>query len=440
MKYLLSRLLLVLLLLGTLSGVAFSQKTFEEKRKELLQQQTNTRAEINVLDRRIKTYEQRVNEAENQYDQLYKQFENVNRLLSLRDNKIVNLQKEQSQIQEEISITEDEISLRERELKHLIDNFKEILTYTYKKGRTNNLELLLTSSSINQMLIRSYYLRKLEEQKKKQAEQIQVRQQELKKVKEDLQDIHFKNSLILDEIRQEKLKLSDQQAIQRRNVEKIKQESTNLLAELRRIRQQRENLENNFSNLITELDRLRDIEEERLQRLAEARKIADDARRAEEVAKYSTPTVSSYVSDETFSAMERNFSVSKGKLDWPVNSTTVSRKFGVTRNPLYGTRTEHNGINIVTEPAEDVRAVSDGQVIEIMPIVGYGNVIFVKHGSYYTVYGNLSSINVQKYAVISSGQVIGKAGTQISEMGETIFFGVRKNTTNLNPENWLKPR
>jgi septal ring factor EnvC (AmiA/AmiB activator) len=290
------------------------------------------------------------------------------------------------------------------------------------------------------MLVRSYYLQKLEEQKAKQADQIKVRQDELEDVKEDLQQSHFKNQLVLNEIRDEKTKLGDQQAVQRQNVEKIKAESTDLLTELRKYREQKENLEQSFASLISEEERIREAENERLARLAEARKIADASRRAEEVAKYSASSTNNFVSDETLKTFEQNFSVLKGKLPWPVTSTTISQKFGVTRNPLYGTQREHPGINIVTNPGEEVRVVSDGQVIAVQPVPGYGNVVFVKHGTYYTAYGNLSEIDIASQSVVEAGTIIGRAGTQISEMGETLFFMVRKNKTDLNPEDWLSAK
>lgn len=408
--------LLLLMLIG-FSSSSMAQ-TYEEKRKEILNRQTNTRAEINVLDARIKTYQQRIQQTENRYEELYKQYQNLNRLISLQDDKISTLELEQRQIQEEIELTESEISLREKDLEQLKQNLRDILLYTYKNGRTSNLELIVTAGSINQMVIRSYYLQKLEEQKEKQAEQIRIRQRELEGVKDDLQESLVKNEIVLSEIRDEKVELSSQQTIQRNNVEKIKAESSDLLSELRTIRQQRENLESSFANLISMEDELRRAENERLERLAAARNIADAARRAEEVAKYSTPTRTYFVSDETLAAYERTFAASKGALQWPVDSKTVSKKFGVTRNPLYGTRTEHPGINIVADPGSEVRVVADGYVFAIRPIPGYGDVVFVKHGTYYTAYGNLSQVNVQQSSILRAGQMIGRSGTDASILGE----------------------
>ena len=412
-------------------------QTYNEKRQEILNKQTNTRAEINVLDARIKTYQVRIEQTENKFTESYRQFDNLNRLISLQDDKITNLVREQKQIIEEINLTEGEILLREKELSQLKEKLRDILLYTYKNGRNSNLELIVTASSINQMIVRSYYLLKLEEQKKKQAQQISVRQIELEDVKENLEESMLKNDRILGEIRAGKVELSSQQSIQRNNVERIRAENTDLKTELRKYRLQRENLETSFASLISEEDELRKAENERIRRLTAARNIADAARRAEEIAKYSKPTLTSFVSDETLAAYERNFAASKGNLTWPVNSTTVSKKFGITRNPIYGTRTEHPGINIVTDPSSDVQVVADGYVFAVQPMPGIGNVVLVKHGSYFTAYGNLSKINIQNSSIVQTGQVIGESGTENSELGEVIFFMVRKNSTFLNPEEWL---
>ena len=140
-------------------------QTYNEKRQEILNKQSNTRAEINVLDARIKTYQARIEQTENKFTESYRLFDNLNRLISLQDDKIKNLAREQKQIIEEINLTEGDFT-KEEELSQLKQKLRDILLYTYKNGRSSNLELIVTASSINQMIVQSYYLQKLEEQKK----------------------------------------------------------------------------------------------------------------------------------------------------------------------------------------------------------------------------------------------------------------------------------
>jgi septal ring factor EnvC (AmiA/AmiB activator) len=427
----------VILLALIMAGNACAQ-TYQEKREKLLKRQENTRAEINVLEARIKNYQERVNQAEKRFDKSYEQFQSLNNLIALQDDKIKSLQDEQQHIEAEINLTKHEIGLREKELKQLIDNYKKIILYAYKKGRTGNLELLLTSKSINQMLVRSNYLKRFEEQKVKQAGLIKKSKKELDQVKADLEDSFKKNRDVLDEIREEKNELGDQREQQQQTVNQIKQERSTWLSELRKTREEKENMESTFSNLIAEEETLREAENERLRRLAEARNIADASRRADEMEKYSKPIVrENFVSDETLLTYEKAFAQSKGHLPWPVKSTTVAKKFGRVRNPLYGTVTEHPGIDIVADPASPVDVVADGYVFRIQPLPGYGDVVFVKHGSYYTAYGNLSRIDVQVGSVLTKGQQLGLSGTKQSELGEVIFFMVRRGNQDLNPQNWL---
>ncbi|MBD3617419.1 MAG: peptidoglycan DD-metalloendopeptidase family protein [Gracilimonas sp.] len=425
-----------------LMSVDVFAQTYEERREELLKQQENTRAEINVLEARIKNYQAKVNQAEEQFDQSYEKFQSLNNLIALQDDKIKNLQEEQKQIEAEIELTEEEIELRENELEHLIESYQKIILYAYKNGRTGSLELLLTSGSINQMLVRSNYLRRFNEQKNKQAEAIKEARLELDEVKDELEDSYQRNRLVIDEIQDEKQELDNQRQQQELTVEEIKEERSTWLAELRKVREEKENLENSFANLISEEESLREAENERLRRLAEARNIADPSRRADEVEKYSTSSVfrENYVSDEILLTYEQSFAQAKGQMPWPVNSKTVAKKFGRIRNPLYGSVTEHPGIDIISDPGAPVNAVSDGYVMDILPMRGYGDVVFVKHGSYYTAYGNLSSIDVEVGAVLSRGERLGRSGTSESELGEVLFFAVRDGKEFVNPENWLSAK
>lgn len=417
-----------------MSSSLFAQ-SYQERREQLLRDQENTRAEINVLEARIKNYQERVSQAEERFDRSYEQLQYLTNLTALQDDKISSLQEEQNQIEAEITLTEKEIELRELELEQLIENYKQIVLYAYKNGRSGNLEMLLTSESINQMLVRSNYLRRFDEQKTKQADAITQAKRELDKVKKNLEDSYRRNREVLDEIQQEKNELANQRLQQEQTVEEIKQERSTWLAELRKTREAKEGLENTFQ----ELEQAEaEAEAERLRKLAQARNIADADRREREVERYSSASSgNSAVSNAELSMYEESFAQAKGQLPWPVESKTIARKFGRTRNPLYGTVTENDGINIVSEPGSEVRAVSEGYVLNILPLRGYGDVVVVKHGSYYSVYGNLSRYDVEVGEVLDQGSVIGRSGTSQSELGEILFFAVRVDREFVNPEIWL---
>ncbi len=65
---------------------------------------------------------------------------------------------------------------------------------------------------------------------------------------------------------------------------------------------------------------------------------------------------------------------------------------------------------------------------------GYGNVVMIDHGNgYVTVYGHLSVINVVPCQGVSSGQLIGQAGSTGNSTGPHLHFEVRLNGGFVDP-------
>ncbi|HPI74511.1 MAG TPA: M23 family metallopeptidase, partial [bacterium] len=56
---------------------------------------------------------------------------------------------------------------------------------------------------------------------------------------------------------------------------------------------------------------------------------------------------------------------------------------------------------------------------------------------FYTVYTHLQDIRVAETQTVKRGQTIGTVGDTGSLIGPVLHFQIWKNTTNLNPEEWL---
>ena len=63
--------------------------------------------------------------------------------------------------------------------------------------------------------------------------------------------------------------------------------------------------------------------------------------------------------------------------------------------------------------------------------------MLVRHGSYISVYCNLSSVRVKKGSRVSTRDVLGEVHTD-KEGNTVLHFQLRKETAKLNPEQWLK--
>jgi len=441
---------LLLLAALILPDLAFAQeKDFKELRQELVQKQQNTRAEIRQLNEQINQFQERLNLAEQKYDRLYEQYEDLKRIVALQEEKITKLQAEQSHIREEIVVTGREIEENEKKLERLIENYKKTLTYIYKHGRSSQLALIFSSASINQMLVRSYYIKKFEDYREEQARSIEQTQAELKRNREQLQETREKNKTVLAEIKTEKQELDEKKEQQEKNVTLLRQDREQIRDKLNEVQRQKEKLNNTLSSLILEEERVRKeleeriarLEQERIEKLAEARDIENEAEREREVAKYSEPiSRENFLGEEELNQIEASFAREKGSLPWPVESGTISEHFGRKRHPVYGTVTSNLGVEIVTSPRQPVRAVHDGYVIDVLPFTGYGDVVMVSHGKFITAYGNLSQVMVGKQDVLKKGDMIGLSGDEDSVRGQSIYFIVRESVTNLDPEKWLSQK
>jgi septal ring factor EnvC (AmiA/AmiB activator) len=393
---------------------------YKTLREELVQKQENTRAEIKELNEQIEQFRERLSLAEQKYDRLYRQYEDLKRIIALQQEKIEKLQEEQQHILEEIRLTEREIAQKEQELESLVDDYKKTLSYIYKHGRATHLALILSSASINQMLVRAYYLDKFETYRERQARQIRQAREELELNKARLEEAREKNAAVLAEIQAEKQEQEEKKRLQEKNVELLQRDRAQIKAGLEEKIREREKFESTLAALILEVERIQ----------------------KEREAEQNTTLASSenFLSDAAFNRIEASFAAQKGQLPWPVDGGTISEHFGSRRHPVYGTITPNLGVEIVTKAQEPVRVIHDGIVIAVQPFVGYGNVIVVKHGKFFTAYGNLSEIMVRKNEILQKGDIIGLAGDETSPRGESIFFMVRENNTNVDPENWITKR
>lgn len=430
-----------------LFGQTAVMQEFKELRDNIVEKQKNTRAEIQRLNKQIQQFEQRLQRADEKYEALYQKYKNLKQLIALQDEKLSQLQQEQSQIQEEISITTESLTAKRAELERLVEDYKQTLRYLYKHGRTSQLALLFSASSVNQMLIRSFYLKKFNTYREQQAREIRQTEQDLEQTKEQLVKAQEKNEEVLSEIKEEKQKLAQKKEQQKKNVALLRENREEINNKLKEVQQQKDNLNSTLTDLIrreeeireAQEQKLRQLEAERQKKLAAAKKIENDAKRAAEIEKYSEPIkLDNFLDSNKMEEIENRFASNKGKLPWPVDSRTIAEHFGNKVHPVYGTKTPNLGVEIVTDAQSSVEVVHDGYVMNITPVPGYGDVILVKHGRFITAYGNLSEIMVSKSEVLSQGDLLGLSGDEDSPKGESLFFLIRENSKNLDPENWLR--
>ena len=110
--------------------------------------------------------------------------------------------------------------------------------------------------------------------------------------------------------------------------------------------------------------------------------------------------------------------------------------YGNRIDPFVNEMTFHGGIDISTKEGKIVRASRGGKVVYAEAENGYGNLVILRHElGYYTLYGHLGEILVEKDENVERGQPLGRVGITGKTTGPHLHFEIRRYNQQLNPEN-----
>jgi septal ring factor EnvC (AmiA/AmiB activator) len=130
----------------------------------------------------------------------------------------------------------------------------------------------------------------------------------------------------------------------------------------------------------------------------------------------------------------------RNRLPWPLNGQVLTR-FGSQKHPQFGTMVFRRGIDISARIGDEVKAVAAGEVVKADWFKGYGKLVIIDHkDGMYTLYGNLSQLDVNNGDRVKTGQTIGLAGDTGSLKGAKLYFEVRRNGEAEDPLLWLAKR
>lgn len=184
---------------------------------------------------------------------------------------------------------------------------------------------------------------------------------------------------------------------------------------------------------------LRAAQEARAAQAREEARAAAEAKRARRAAAQKDDT-SIPISGSTHSDAGRlsgGFAAQRGRLPIPITGAyTISAHFGSYNvDGLHGVTLDNKGINLTSAAPAQARCVYDGEVTAIFGMGGMNNVI-VRHGTYISVYCNLSGISVRQGQHVGARQTLGSVARDASGR-YTLHFQLRQETVKLNPETWL---
>lgn len=364
---------------------------------------------------------------------------------------------------EHIRTMENEMDSIETEMKHVRANIVSLdaqladkkqkylrairFSRQFPKVR-NTLVFVLSAKSLTQMYRRARYTREYAVYQHDLGRQIQQKQGELMEAQNSLLASKSRMAGLLQEVIRQRRKLNEQQVRQQQYIKNLKRREDNLRDKVSKQQRELSALNKKIDDLIAyEIEQARKRAEAEAKRRAAAKKQAKTGTSTSKkpassegtASKSTKPASSSSGSWLTASDKKLNgtFLQNKGRLPVPITGQyRISGRFGRYNVPgLKNVTLDNKGVNYVGKPGARARCIFDGEVTAVFQFSGSKNVL-VRHGSYISVYCNLSSVIVRKGQKLRARDLIGTV--QADESGNCILhFQLRKETTKLNPEAWI---
>ena len=417
------RLLLFFLLVFSLHSFAQNSKikNLENQRKQALREIENTNKLLIDTKKTTATLLDRIKLLSNQ--------------ITMRQNLVSLLGQELDGINIEQKRIESEIVLLESELKDHQASYTKAINQMMRNRRSDNkLVFILSGKSLSQSYRRMRYLKEYSEWRSKQAEEIKEKAQALNERKQALEQTKANKMQLLG------IRTSEQDNLKKEEVafEQERSEAQKKQGELQKILNQKKNQAAALNNQIERL-----IAEEVARQEREAKRLAAEKARKNASSSSSTntppssPTVAPKITDADV-VLAKDFASNRGRLPYPITgSSTITTHFGTHQHSKYVTMSS-NGIDLRSQAGADACAVFNGEVSRVFPVPGYNLCVIVRHGNYYTFYGNIKDIKVKQGDKVKTGQVLGKVYADADTNSSQLHFQLWQGTQKLNPETWLR--
>ncbi len=366
--------------------------------------------------------------------------------IKLKEKLINTTERQAKLLSNDMYINQLKINKLKRELKVLKDDYAEMIVKSYKsRSEQSRAMFILSSENFLQAYKRAQYMKQYTGYRKMQGEEISSKSNQLVDYNGKLDVQKTAKQKLIAENEKERLSLLKEKNEQQKVINSIKKDKNKIAAEIKKKQQESRAIERQIDRLIreaiAEANRKAALEKamERAKAEAKAGDTKEEIKTRAKAIVSSGPAVSSskIVLTPESKIIADNFKANRGRLPFPVEKGFISLGYGNQPHPVFKTVTVHNsGVEITTEQGANARAVFDGEVYSVIVSSPVNKAVMIQHGDYFTVYQNLSSVNVSKGDKVSRKETIGRIRT--SGDGKTVIkFLILQNTTYNNPTSWL---
>ncbi|PJJ10218.1 septal ring factor EnvC (AmiA/AmiB activator) [Flavobacterium sp. 1] len=408
--------------------------------------------------------------------------------IKLKEELIATTEKQKTLLNNSISVNQSQINKLEKELELLKADYAKMIVQSYKsRSEESRAMFLLSSESFLQAYKRAQYMKQYTNFRRIQGKEIQSKTYSLYTFNAKLDVQKSAKEQLIAENDKERQSLEKEKQEQEKLVASLKKDKKQIIADIKKKQQEAKSIDKKIDKLIRAaiaeanrkaaiekaakekakaeaiakanalakakaLEKKKEIEKANALAAAKAKaaskpapkpipvpKEVEKAIAKAEPASTQVKAVSSTKIDLSSDGKvdSDNFKANRGKLPWPVERGYVSLGFGDQAHPVYRELQIHNsGLEFTTDSGASARAVFAGVVTSVIIISPVNKLVMLQHGDFFTIYQNLSSVNVSKGDNVSIKQSLGKIKTNGD--GKTILkFAITQNTTYTNPRAWL---
>ena len=352
--------------------------------------------------------------------------------IGLKQKLINTTEKQTKLLSNDIYANQIKINQLKLDLDQLRKDYAEMILKSYKsRSEQSRAMFLLSSQNFLQAYKRAQYMKQYASYRKMQGEEIKGKTNQLLTYNDKIGVQKSAKEKVIVENEKEKQELEKEKKVQEKIAQQIQKEKGKIVSDIKKKQQETKKIDAQIQKLIRETIAAANKKTAAAKAKANPKTVSKaDTKATEESTKIVLTSEGQLIAN--------NFRANKGKLPWPVEKGAVSLSYGDQPHPVYKTLTVHNsGVEITTESGSSARAVFGGEVTKVIKLSPLNIAVFIQHGDYFTVYQNLTTVNVSVGDKVTIKQTLGKIRTN-GDTGKTILkFLILQNTTYNNPASWL---
>lgn len=354
--------------------------------------------------------------------------------IKLKENLIQTTEKQMRLLNDDIYRNQIQINRLSRDLDVLRADYAEMIVKSYKsRSEQSRAMFLLSSENFLQAYKRAQYMKQYASWRRAQGEEIKAKSKELMVYNQKLEVLKGEKQKLLAENQKEKQELEKEKQEQEKLVKSIQKDKKQITADIQKKQRESKAIDRQIDKLIREA-----IAAANRKAAAAAAKGDPNSAKARSTREAVAKSPTKIVLTPEAKIIADNFRANKGKLPWPVERGFISLGYGDQAHPVHKSLVVHNsGVEITTDQGASARAVFGGEVESVILLSPVNKMVIIRHGDFFTVYQNLSSVSVTKGEKVSLKQNIGRIRTN-GDTGRTVLkFVLMQNREYYNPQHWL---